>query len=255
MAETSPPKKAKRPLKPRKPGTQTAAANRLSPDNATGRKPSSTRSRRLTPKMPGVMDKSGNVSPQKIKADMEKRAARSKPASNAKAFSTGRNLLKSLFSRLSVPAAIAGLGYQAYSAKKKVDTSVAQYEKQARKIAKESAALKAPPKRGNNLFLAGEKVNVNKAAMKALETREVKPRAMDKPAKAKEPEGGRKTVKELSFGQAFAAARKAGKKEFTFKGKRYHTRTKEEEAKKTKKAVRRRKMKVGKPGYNRRTVR
>lgn len=34
---------------------------------------------------------------------------------------------------------------------------------------------------------------------------------------------------EQSFGDAFAAARKAGKKEFTWKGKKYHTRTKEEE--------------------------
>ena len=34
-----------------------------------------------------------------------------------------------------------------------------------------------------------------------------------------------------SFGDAFNAARSAGKKEFTYKGKKYHTRTKEEEAK------------------------
>lgn len=33
-----------------------------------------------------------------------------------------------------------------------------------------------------------------------------------------------------SFSEAFAAARRAGKKEFTWNGKRYHTRTKEEEA-------------------------
>ena len=32
------------------------------------------------------------------------------------------------------------------------------------------------------------------------------------------------------FDKAFATARKAGKKEFTWKGKKYHTRTKEEEA-------------------------
>jgi hypothetical protein len=37
--------------------------------------------------------------------------------------------------------------------------------------------------------------------------------------------------KTSSFGAAFAAARKAGKKEFTWNGKRYHTRTKEEDAK------------------------
>ena len=34
---------------------------------------------------------------------------------------------------------------------------------------------------------------------------------------------------EQSFGDAFNAARSAGKKEFTWKGKKYHTRTKEEE--------------------------
>ena len=32
-----------------------------------------------------------------------------------------------------------------------------------------------------------------------------------------------------AFGEAFKAARKAGKKEFTYNGKRYHTRTKDEE--------------------------
>jgi hypothetical protein len=36
------------------------------------------------------------------------------------------------------------------------------------------------------------------------------------------------------FKKAFAAARAAGDKEFTFGGKKYHTRTKEEEAKKRK---------------------
>lgn len=35
----------------------------------------------------------------------------------------------------------------------------------------------------------------------------------------------------VKFGDAFAAARKAGKKEFTWKGKKYHTKTKEEMAK------------------------
>lgn len=32
-----------------------------------------------------------------------------------------------------------------------------------------------------------------------------------------------------TFGKAFAAARKAGEKEFTFNGKKFHTRTKEED--------------------------
>ncbi len=38
-----------------------------------------------------------------------------------------------------------------------------------------------------------------------------------------------------TFDQAFASARKAGKKEFTYKGKKYHTRTKEEDAARTSK--------------------
>jgi len=42
------------------------------------------------------------------------------------------------------------------------------------------------------------------------------------------------TKPKQTFGQAFAAARKAGKKEFMYNGKPYHTRTKEEEAKRKK---------------------
>jgi hypothetical protein len=38
------------------------------------------------------------------------------------------------------------------------------------------------------------------------------------------------------FGEAFSAARKAGKKQFTFNGKKYHTRTREEEAARKKKS-------------------
>lgn len=38
-----------------------------------------------------------------------------------------------------------------------------------------------------------------------------------------------------AFGEAFKAARSAGKKEFTYKGKRYNTRTKDDEAKNSKK--------------------
>ena len=54
-------------------------------------------------------------------------------------------------------------------------------------------------------------------------------------APAKAAEGKSKTS---AFGSAFAAARKAGEKEFTFNGKRYHTKTKEEvEAKKKEPAM------------------
>ena len=41
----------------------------------------------------------------------------------------------------------------------------------------------------------------------------------------------RDTPKKMTFGQAFASARKAGDKEFTFGGKKYNTRTKEDSPK------------------------
>lgn len=193
----------------------------------------------LTPKMPGQVGSAGNVSPQKVKTDMDKReAARKKreaakkaakkagkkAVSQADMHSAGRKALGSLFARLGVPTAVASLGYSVYRSLKNTKDSQKEYESSARRIAKDSAALKAPPKRGANVMIAGQKVKVSDRALKALKTVEVKERAMDKPAKAQEPK-----EKKLSFGKAFAEARKAGKKEFTWNGKRYHTRTKEEE--------------------------
>jgi hypothetical protein len=52
----------------------------------------------------------------------------------------------------------------------------------------------------------------------------------DKPSSRNSSDGSPATK---SFGSAFAAARKEGKVEFTFNGKKYHTRTKEEESKKS----------------------
>ena len=49
--------------------------------------------------------------------------------------------------------------------------------------------------------------------------------SMGKNYKAKEKEAGRKAIAS-NFDQAFAAARKAGKKEFTWRGKRYNTKMK-----------------------------
>tara|TARA_R110000737_G_scaffold165420_2_gene192851 strand:+ start:353 stop:703 length:351 start_codon:yes stop_codon:yes gene_type:complete len=48
--------------------------------------------------------------------------------------------------------------------------------------------------------------------------------------KVKKKTGGKKTdpIMEGTFGEAFALARKAGKKTFTWGGKSYHTKTKEE---------------------------
>jgi hypothetical protein len=49
--------------------------------------------------------------------------------------------------------------------------------------------------------------------------------SMGKDYKAKEKEAGRKAIAS-NFDQAFAAARRAGKKEFTWRGKRYNTKIK-----------------------------
>jgi len=45
--------------------------------------------------------------------------------------------------------------------------------------------------------------------------------------------GTTSTATPLTFGKAFRAAKDAGKKEFTYKGKKYHTRTKDEDKKTT----------------------
>lgn len=169
---------------------------------------------------------------------------------------SGRKVLGTLLKGFSKVAGVAGMAvtaYDMYAAKQKVDTSVKQYEAKAREIAKASAALKAPPKRGTNVMIAGQKVKLPSTTLKALKTVNVKSRVMDNPAKAIEAA----PKDELTFGQAFNKARreriKSGadmnKATFTWKGKKYHTRTKEEEAKAEKKP-----MKVGKPGYNRRKV-
>ena len=176
---------------------------------------------------------------------------------------SGRKVLGTLLKGFSKVAGIAGVAvtaYDMYAAKQKVNTSVKQYEAKAREIAKASAALKAPPKRGTNVMIAGQKVKLPSTTLKALKTVNVKSRVMDNPAKAIEaaPTAQKAAPKdELTFGQAFNKARreriKSGadmnKATFTWKGKKYHTRTKEEEAKAKKKP-----MKVGKPGYNRRKV-
>lgn len=60
-------------------------------------------------------------------------------------------------------------------------------------------------------------------------------RADSAPASSSKASGGKNKLS--PFGSAFAAARKAGEKEFTFNGKRYHTKTKEEMMPAAKKAT------------------
>lgn len=267
MAETSPPKKAKRPLKPRTPGTQTAAAQRLSPANASGRKKAPAKPKQKLPPMPertsapNPKAKPKNA-PKKttVKKAATKVAARGSAGATEQAMirQAGRSMLKA-FGTFARGLGLAGVGYAlgekairgAAESMGKTKKSQEQYEAKAKQIAKASAALKAPPKRGTNVMIAGQKVKPTARQLAALRKVEVKDRPMDKPAKAKEP-----AEKKVSFGKAFAEARKAGKKEFTWNGKRYHTRTKEEEAarkkKATGKAVRRRKLRGGTTAYGKR---
>lgn len=56
-------------------------------------------------------------------------------------------------------------------------------------------------------------------------------------AKVSEEETPAAKTKKLGFGQAFASARKSGAKEFEWEGKKYHTRTRDEEMLAAKKAA------------------
>jgi len=90
--------------------------------------------------------------------------------------------------------------------------------------------------KGKLHYAATKKADVEKKIAKskaaALKAKEGKGGGADSGSKKKpvyEKATGTKVSKK---GQAFAAARKAGKKEFTFEGKKYHTRLKGEEKKK-----------------------
>ena len=193
---------------------------------------------------------------------------------------SGRKVLSTLLKGASKVAGVAGMAvtaYDMYAAKQKVDTSVKQYEAKAREIAEASAAIKAPPKRGTSVMIAGQKVKIPAKTLKELKTVNVKSRAMDNPAKAKEAaptaQKAAPTTKkaapkdELTFSQAFNKARREriksgadyGKATFKWTSpktgitKTFHTRTKEEQAKYKAESAKK-PMKVGKPGYNRRKV-
>jgi len=147
---------------------------------------------------------------------MNKEASASARESAAK--SAGRKYLLGLLGRAAGVAGVAVTAYNMYQSKKEADKFASDYKQKAMQIAKASERLSKSPtdERGRNTMVSGRKVKVKDAKKPAS-----KPEA--KKEEAKKPE--------MSFGQAFAAARKAGKDEFTFKGKRYHTRTKEEEEK------------------------
>lgn len=90
--------------------------------------------------------------------------------------------------------------------------------------------IKASVERKNKI--SGTTVNKTKSGVgknKTIDKNVNKPKNVAKTKTPAKPAGP-------TFSQAFAAARKAGKKTFTYKGKSYHTRTKEEDANYVKKS-------------------
>jgi len=66
-------------------------------------------------------------------------------------------------------------------------------------------------------------------ALKKKKAKDAKNKKMD--ATEKSTRGQKSKVTTMTFGKAFRAAKDAGKKEFTYKGEKYHTRTKDEDKK------------------------
>lgn len=103
------------------------------------------------------------------------------------------------------------------------------YKELSRPVRKgESRDFTPSGKNRRNLQEQFDKVSaqLKKVSGGAAATRKAAPALKTSPAK-----------KKMSFKEAFAAARKAGKKEFTWNGGRYNTMTKEEAAKAKKKAT------------------
>ena len=91
---------------------------------------------------------------------------------------------------------------------------------------------KRKPKFFAKLFSSPRKDKAKAASKKAEATSTAKKKmyaaeSMFKSAKAKDT-AKVDSSKPMAFGKAFRSAKSAGKKEFTWKGKRYHTRTKDE---------------------------
>ena len=107
-------------------------------------------------------------------------------------------------------------------------------------IAKDDKTAKADTKK-TKADKAKAKAKAAKADATRKSTREQVPpkkKAIDKAAKNKRMDatekstrGQKSKVTTMTFGKAFRAAKDAGKKEFTYKGEKYHTRTKDEDKK------------------------
>jgi hypothetical protein len=106
--------------------------------------------------------------------------------------------------------------------KKSVDRGVVKTDKTFNKAGVKSNVARTNKVTGTTTVKKKSGSGVNKTVAKSI----VKPKNVAKPKASTGP----------TFGKAFAAARKAGKKTFTYKGKSYHTRTKEEDANYVKKS-------------------
>jgi hypothetical protein len=106
--------------------------------------------------------------------------------------------------------------------KKSVDRGIVKTDKTFNKAGVKSNVARTNKVTGTTTVKKKSGSGVNKTVAKSI----VKPKNVAKPKASTGP----------TFGQAFATARKAGKKTFTYKGKSYHTRTKEEDANYVKKS-------------------
>jgi len=111
-----------------------------------------------------------------------------------------------------------GLRKRRANTRKTVDRAIVKTDKPFNE-----EGIKASVERKNKI--SGTTVNKTKSGVgrnKTIDKNVKKPKNVAKTKTPAKPAGP-------TFGQAFAAARKAGKKQFTYKGKPYHTRTKEED--------------------------
>ena len=113
--------------------------------------------------------------------------------------------------------------------KKIAPTFGEQFAKARKEGKKEFRSTRDDTKKGKLRYSTMTKKEVaDKIAASKRDDAKVQPNAPKKKAVYEKATG----TKVSNFGQAFRAARKAGKKEFTFKGKKYNTRVKGEKEKK-----------------------
>jgi len=127
-------------------------------------------------------------------------------------------------------------GYQKYMENLRAERAKKKAAKSASRESKMTVAeLKSVIKKSQDTINKGLSKSSKGSYMRTPVGKNAQAR-FDRAAKELKARGEMKpAAKEQTFSQAFAAARKAGKKQFMFNGKPYHTRTKEEETARKKK--------------------